>query len=97
MYIKFRSQGAATETATTAPSQKESRIMSKNKCTHERITEDDQVHGYTHSVAVHPYTDENRAAHGGICVTERCRDCDATRAVLRNQGHCEYGIWRPAA
>jgi hypothetical protein len=37
------------------------------KCTHVRRT-DISTHGYTGSVSVHPYTEENRAAHGNITV-----------------------------
>jgi hypothetical protein len=35
---------------------------------------------------------ENRAAHGGIEVTEFC-SCGASRAVLRNGMHHEAGPW----
>ena len=41
--------------------------------------------GYTGSVAVHPYTEENRAAHGGVTYHEVCR-CGAERAVNAGQG-----------
>ena len=44
-------------------------------------------------VAVAPYTDENRAAHGGITCIEECRACGARRTVNRNGWHMEYSPW----
>lgn len=52
---------------------------------------------YYRGVACHPYTDENRAAHGGIECMERCPDCGAERSVISNGCHREYGIWAAAA
>ena len=46
-------------------------------CAHER-TADIAETGFTGSV--NPW-DENRAAHGNICVTEECRSCGARRSV----------------
>lgn len=48
------------------------------------------THGYSGSVS--PY-DENRAAHGGVCHTEECRQCGARRRVNANGRHYEYGTW----
>lgn len=50
--------------------------------------------GYNGSVAVHPYTDENRAAHGNITYTERCATCGAERRANVNGLHAEYSPWR---
>lgn len=47
---------------------------------------------YTGSVARHPYTDENPAAHGNIEVTEERSD-GWRRRVNINQGHREEGPW----
>lgn len=44
-------------------------------------------------VAVPPYTDENPAAHGNVCVTEECERCGAQRDVNINQRHVEYSTW----
>ena len=52
-----------------------------------------QTRGYTGSVAVAPYTEENRAAAGNICDRETCR-CGAERYVNRNGRHEELGVWR---
>jgi hypothetical protein len=49
--------------------------------------------GFTGSVAVPPYTAENRAAHGCVVTTEVCRVCGAERRVNVNQLHEEYGPW----
>lgn len=51
--------------------------------------------GFSGSVAVHPYTDENRAAHGNICVTHECNSCGAHRHVNVNQWHEEFSPWGP--
>lgn len=51
---------------------------------------------YTGSVAVHPYTDENPAAHGNIVVTEECCACGAHRQVAQNWRHVEYSPWGPS-
>ena len=51
-----------------------------------------QMLGYTGSVAVYPYTEENRAAHGGVTYHEVCR-CGAERAVNANGLHREYSPW----
>lgn len=37
-------------------------------------------------------TNENRAAHGGICVVETCQ-CGATRRTNVNGRHVEAGKW----
>lgn len=65
-------------------------------CKHTQ-TVDGTDYGYTGSVAVHPYTDENRAAHGCITFSQTCRVCGAERAVNANQGHREYSPWGPSA
>lgn len=36
--------------------------------------------------------DENRAAHGNICIVEKCA-CGATRATNVNGVHFEQGVW----
>ena len=46
---------------------------------------------YSGPVATGP--DQNRAAHGNICIQQRCPDCGRERAVNVNQRHCEYGPW----
>jgi hypothetical protein len=46
-------------------------------------------YGYSGPVSVH---DQNRAAHGGITYTERCR-CGGKREVNANGRHVEYGPW----
>lgn len=53
------------------------------------------ISGYVCSVAVPPYTSENRAAHGCITYDEICA-CGARRATLQNQTHYEYGTWGPS-
>ena len=68
--------------------------MAKAKaCNHEHVEETD-MRGYTGGVAVHPYTFENRAAHGAVTYTERCKDCAAHRKVNSNARHEEHGPWR---
>jgi hypothetical protein len=70
--------------------------MTQTKCQHANV---DEVKGSTrcfmHGVAVHPFTDENRAAHGNICITEACQDCGAERQTLINNRHYEYSPWGP--
>lgn len=66
--------------------------MKKNTCKHESTTRGDP-RAYTRSVSVHPYTDENPMAHGGIEQTEKCEDCGATRLRVSNGRHEEYGPW----
>lgn len=39
---------------------------------------------------------ENRAAHGGVCVHEECDACGARRKCNINQGHVEVGPWGPS-
>ncbi len=38
---------------------------------------------------------QNRAAHGGRRYVETCERCGATREVLTNGPHREYGAWHP--
>ena len=64
------------------------------KCQHERTTEGTH-YCYVGSVAVHPYTDENRVAHGNITYTETCLLCGSERAVNENAGQHEYSTWGP--
>jgi hypothetical protein len=40
--------------------------------------------------------DENRAAHGNVCVAEECRACGARRERLVNGCHVEEGPWGPS-
>ena len=62
-------------------------------CKHEKIRQHGRDRGFTGSVAVYPYTDENRAAHGGITRQEECVACGARRSLNINQCHVEYGTW----
>jgi hypothetical protein len=64
-------------------------------CKHEHTIET-RVVGYSAPVAVHPYTEENPAAHGNICVTEQCTRCGADRLKNINGNHVEYGTWGPS-
>ena len=41
-----------------------------------------------------PGAEENRAAHGNICVCETCA-CGAQRDINANQRHEEVGPWEP--
>ena len=50
--------------------------------------------GYSCSVAVEPFTDENRAAHGNIRQTVECSACGGRRDENRNQWHLEVSPWR---
>jgi len=68
--------------------------MIVNICTHDHTT-DGEHRGFVVPVAVHPYTDENRAAHGGITYVETCDRCGARRKVNRNWWHVEVGTWGP--
>ena len=51
---------------------------------------------YMGTVAVHPYTDENRAAHGNIHQLVECGQCGGQRYENRNQWHVEVSPWRDA-
>lgn len=62
-------------------------------CKHERTHQYGEDRAFVFSVAVHPYTEENIAAHGGISWTEECAECGARRAVNRNQRHIETSPW----
>lgn len=66
-----------------------------NTCNHPTTKQDGPDYGFSCSVAVHPYTDENRAAHGNICYSEKCCDCGAVRAVNTNGHHQEFSPWGP--
>lgn len=48
---------------------------------------------YSSSVAVPPYSEENRAAHGNITETQECELCGAQRQVNINQQHVESSPW----
>lgn len=67
--------------------------MARITCTHPHTQQIGPDRGYTGSVAVHPYTDENRAAHGNICFTQECCACGSRRSVLVNGRHEELGPW----
>ena len=43
-----------------------------------------------------PFTEENKAAHGGLCYSEVCA-CGATRKVNQNGRHFEYAPWKAGA
>ena len=58
-------------------------------CPHDQIREI-STRCYAHPVSVH---DENRAAHGGVCITEECVRCGRRRSRNENQGHQEIGPW----
>lgn len=62
-----------------------------NHCPH-LATRDVRTRCYTGSVA----REENRAAHGNICVTVECIGCGAARLELRNGRHEELGPWGPS-
>ena len=62
------------------------------KCAHQ-MTSEGPAYGFSASVALRPYTQENRAAHGGISCTEECVACGAQRSVNHNAGQQEHGPW----
>jgi hypothetical protein len=62
-------------------------------CRHTRYT-DIATHCYSGSVAG-PDGEENRAAHGNVCVTYECRDCGARARANENGRHVEWGQWGP--
>lgn len=64
----------------------------KIKCKHEN-TKAGPDYCYSGSVAVEPYTHENRAAHGGVSYEETCLDCGAVRSVNTNRWHKEVSPW----
>ncbi len=66
------------------------------KCKHARKNQIGPDYGFAHAVAVHPYTAENPAAHGGVTFTEQCETCGAQRAVNQNQRHIEVGPFGPS-
>ena len=53
----------------------------------------DSTRTFSHSVAT---IDENRAAHGGVCEIEVCRECGDERPVNSNGCHSEFGPWGPS-
>jgi len=57
-------------------------------CSHEK-TREIEITGYSCSVS----RDENRAAHGGVCVSEECVRCGARRRRNVNGRHVEIGAW----
>lgn len=59
-------------------------------CDHENVREI-ATRGYSGAVS----RDENRAAHGCVCVTEECKGCGSRRSVNVNQWHREEGPWGP--
>ena len=60
-------------------------------CTHANIREL-RTTGFTGPVNVH---EENRAAHGNVCVSEECCACGSRRDRLVNGRHEEIGDWGP--
>lgn len=66
--------------------------MSAN-CKYEHTHQYGADRAFFSSVARHPYTEENRAAHGCISWTEECDECGARRAVNENQNHIEVSPW----
>lgn len=63
-------------------------------CTHPHRHDVAEV-GFSGSVAVHPCTTENRAAHGCVRTTVECLMCGARRHENRNWMHREVGPWWP--
>jgi hypothetical protein len=63
--------------------------MSTHTHTH---THEEHERCFMHGVAAAPYSEENRAAHGSVTLTEVC-DCGMSRQVNRNGHHREYGPW----
>ena len=63
------------------------------KCSHPEQREIGDPTCYTAPVAVYPYTDENPAAHGNICVLVECVACGARRHELHNGRHAEVAPW----
>jgi len=62
-------------------------------CTHTSTT-DIATRCFTSSVAW-PHSDEDPAAHGGVCVEVECDACGARRRENRNGRHVELGPWGP--
>ena len=60
-------------------------------CTHANIREL-RTTGFTGTVNVR---EENRAAHGNVCVSEECCACGSRRDRLVNGRHEEIGDWGP--
>lgn len=65
-------------------------------CKHTETRQSGESRPFFASVARHPYTDENRAAHGNIEWTEECCQCGAERMVNENGHHTEVGPWGPS-
>ena len=67
------------------------------KCTH-KLTTYTENKCFRHPVAKPPYTEENRAAHGGVTYMQICALCGAQRPTNENGRHVEVGPWSaPAA
>lgn len=62
------------------------------RCSHPKVKTVETL-PFTGSVAVYPYTNENMAAHGNVCLVELCQECAKTRKVNVNQWHVEFGVW----
>jgi hypothetical protein len=62
-----------------------------NTCTHDRM----RVVSTT-AFAGPVAREENRAAHGNVCVREECISCGAQRRKNVNQCHVEEGAWGPS-
>lgn len=78
------------EDAARAESARRERVRD---CAGHEIAATSDARGYTGSVAVYPYTYENRAAHGAVEFVDTCR-CGARRRRLSNGRHQELGPWR---
>lgn len=63
------------------------------KCAHDFTRVVGRDRPYMGPVAISPYTDENPAAHGGICYTEQCEHCSGWRLVNQNGFHVEFSPW----
>lgn len=66
------------------------------KCSHTHTHQIGDNWGFTGSVAVYPYTDEDRRAHGAITIMVECDSCGARRKENHNQGFVEVGTWGPS-
>ncbi len=61
-------------------------------CTHKQTTAG-LDRPYMGSVAVHPYTEPEPRAAGGISYTETCSECGAERSVNVNGAWVEHSPW----
>jgi len=67
------------------------RNIHMNECSHEHTFE-----ASTRCFSGPVSSDENKAAHGCVCITVECRDCGTRREENRNWLHVERGPWGPS-